>query len=396
MNTVRTVVVVVVLAAVAYGVHASLTAEPPAEPPGLEAGDWSQAPMVEIPSTPGTVTLPTAAPTGPPPVTSTGTTPPPATSVGLPPSVADEAPPFAAPQVSGGSDLVPPYQPAVPKDADMEQETAPRYETSPTARSVSHDAQPAGERMVYADPPLDDPRAGTELASPSATSAVMPAKPRPETVSSGASDFEASLSEWIEELDRGNLAEAHLSLSQWYGDPRMSEDQRAQLLDLLDRVAGTVVYSQQSLLEPAYQVQPGDTLERIGQLYNVPWQLLAKINGISDPQRIRAGQTLKVVRGPFSAAIELDRFLLTLWLDGRYAGRFPVGIGQDNSTPEGEFIVRGKVENPTYYGPDQVIDADDPNNPLGERWIDLGNQIGIHGTNDPSTVGHNLLAAAFD
>ena len=27
----------------------------------------------------------------------------------------------------------------------------------------------------------------------------------------------------------------------------------------------------------------------------------------------------------------------------------------------------------------------DPNNPLGERWIELGGGMGIHGTNDPQT-----------
>jgi lipoprotein-anchoring transpeptidase ErfK/SrfK len=30
----------------------------------------------------------------------------------------------------------------------------------------------------------------------------------------------------------------------------------------------------------------------------------------------------------------------------------------------------------------------DPSYPLGKRWIDLGNQIGIHGTNDPRNIGH--------
>lgn len=405
MNTVRTVVVVAVLAAVAYGVHASLTAEPPADPPGLEPGDWSQAPMVEIPSTPGTVTLPTAAPSGPPPISSApASTPPPAAASVSSPSLdaGGEAPPFAAPAVQGKLDLAPPYQPpstatpppTTPESADTPtvSDAAPKQalEASP---SVSLDAQPTEDQAVHITPSQSTPPPSasvpTDIGSSvqSAAGAAMPVEQQGAASSGHSADFETSLAEWIAELDHGNLSEAHLALSQWYGDPRMSEAQREQLLDLLDRVAGTVVYSQQSLLEPPYEVQPGDTLERIGQLYNVPWQLLAKINGISDPQRIRAGQTLKVVRGPFSAAVELDRYLLTLWLDGRYAGRFPVGVGQDHSTPEGEFIVRGKVENPTYYGPDHVIDADDPANPLGERWIDLGNQIGIHGTHEPESVG---------
>jgi lipoprotein-anchoring transpeptidase ErfK/SrfK len=141
------------------------------------------------------------------------------------------------------------------------------------------------------------------------------------------------------------------------------------------------------MLEDVYSVQPGDTLERVAERYNVPWQLLAKINGIADPQHVRAGDQLKVVRGPFDAMVNLQKYELTLFLRGRYAGRFRIGIGQDQSTPDGEFSVKNKVANPTYYGPNQVIGADDPNNPLGERWIDLGNQIGIHGTNDPRSIG---------
>ena len=47
-----------------------------------------------------------------------------------------------------------------------------------------------------------------------------------------------------------------------------------------------------------------------------------------------------------------------------------------------------KLVNPTYYGPDGlVIDGDDPSNPLGEHWIDLGDSYGIHGTIDPESIG---------
>jgi lipoprotein-anchoring transpeptidase ErfK/SrfK len=34
-----------------------------------------------------------------------------------------------------------------------------------------------------------------------------------------------------------------------------------------------------------------------------------------------------------------------------------------------------------------VIDGDDPQNPLGPRWLDLGNSYGIHGTIDPASIG---------
>ena len=87
--------------------------------------------------------------------------------------------------------------------------------------------------------------------------------------------------------------------------------------------------------------------------------------------------------------------------------QFTVGIGKDGSTPLGSFTVKNKQVDPTYYGPDGVIDHDDPANPLGEYWIDIGDSYGIHGTIDPGSIGasesrgcirmHNDdVAAVFD
>ena len=126
-------------------------------------------------------------------------------------------------------------------------------------------------------------------------------------------------------LDEGKLAEAHLALSKLYGNPDLPADQAKQITDLLDQLAGTVIYSRQHYLEPAYLTQPGDTIDKIAQQYNVPWQLLARINGLMPPgaantdeaakdQPLPAGKELKVVRGPFDAVVRLDKHELTLML----------------------------------------------------------------------------------
>ncbi|MUK88400.1 L,D-transpeptidase family protein [Ornithinibacillus sp. L9] len=71
---------------------------------------------------------------------------------------------------------------------------------------------------------------------------------------------------------------------------------------------------------------------------------------------------------------------------------FAVGTGKDVSkTPEGEFKIINKIEKPWYRA--QEIPGGDPNNPLGSHWLGLnvpgtdGTIYGIHGTNDPSTIG---------
>ena len=117
------------------------------------------------------------------------------------------------------------------------------------------------------------------------------------------------------------------------------------------------------------------------------WRYLSKLNQV-DPKKIRAGKKLKVFQGPFSASVDLSDFELTVHHNGLYVRKYKIGIGKQNSSPIGEFVVRDKLENPTYYGTDgNVVDADDPLNPLGERWIDIGDGFGIHGTMDPKSIG---------
>ncbi len=138
---------------------------------------------------------------------------------------------------------------------------------------------------------------------------------------------------------------------------------------------------------PSYEVQPGDQLRLIARDYQVSWQYLARLNRM-EPEKIRAGQKLKVMKGPFHAVVDLSDRTLTVHAHGYFMCSFPVGTGREELTPTGEFPVINKVENPTYYGAEGVISADDPRNPLGEHWIDLGNSIGIHGTLDPNSIGH--------
>ena len=106
------------------------------------------------------------------------------------------------------------------------------------------------------------------------------------------------------------------------------------------------------------------------------------------------GVPLKVVRGPFSAVVDLELRQLSLLVTGYYAGRFQIGLGSECEAMEGDWMVKHKTTNPTYFGPDRVIDADDPSNPLGEHWIGLAREeasptvkpFGIHGTCDASSL----------
>jgi lipoprotein-anchoring transpeptidase ErfK/SrfK len=379
--------IVTVLAALAYGVFAWLTTEPMPESPVEVPEDWATGPPVEMPSMPDL---------GP-------------TSYGgaYPEDTGGEAPKFVLPSDGGQA-------PPVSLPSDMRNTPRNEGESAPVGLPVTSNGLPpvnVGLPLPGAENPqvpgVHQP-VSTAVAPPYAQEIELPRQPTegPETeqgaqytspaaveqaIAQARDEFAAEWSTILSQLDQGNQVQAHLMLSKWFDDPALPQQQRAEISRMLDDLAGHVIYSREHHLEPPYEVQPGDSLQSIGQAYNVPWKLLAKINGISDPAKLRAGDQLKVMHGPFVALVELSKYRLTLWLDGRYCGSFPIGIGLDNSTPVGDFEAIEKIENPTYYGPEgEVVDKDDPANPLGEYWISLGNQIGIHGTNDPASIGRSV------
>jgi LysM repeat protein len=363
VNTLKTLCTVIVLSAVGYGVYATLYGKPDGDPPPEVTPGWDTAPQVQMPqmsnTSPATMGQGGAAPKFVPAAPS---------GEGNPFPSALEPPRYPSAEANSAASTSPAF---VPSSVSLPANNSPAYpQTQSAADSVYNRTGTQGD--------------GTQMAS-----LQVPANSSP-AAGTASAEFAMSWQSSLSMLQQGKLDEGLVALSKWYDDPRLSPTEQQELNGLLDRVAGTVIYSRQHLLEPPYQAQPGDTLDRIAEAYQVPWQLLAKINGIQNPQQLRPGEQLKVFRGPFDAVINLGRFEMTLYLQGRYAGRFRIGTGRDHSTPPGEFAVKDKVKNPAYYAPDgKMVPANDPQNPLGGYWIDLGNQIGIHGTNDPQSIGRD-------
>ncbi len=165
-----------------------------------------------------------------------------------------------------------------------------------------------------------------------------------------------------------------------------SPQSRPDVQKEIDELARKIYFSPGVHYMTPYSIVPGDQLMTISKKYDVPWQYLARLNRVT-PEKIRAGSELKVIKGPFSAIVDLSEFEMIIHAHGYYVCRFPIGCGKNDSTPVGSFTVKNKEINPVYYGADGVVAADDPANPLGERWIDLGDSYGIHGTIDPHSIG---------
>lgn len=86
---------------------------------------------------------------------------------------------------------------------------------------------------------------------------------------------------------------------------------------------------------------------------------------------------------------------LAFLVDGKVSKVYQVATGKtDLNTPEGEFNIVIKAVNPYYRKKDIVGGVKE--NPLGTRWIGFdaletdGRIYGIHGTNDPSSIGEYL------
>ncbi len=180
--------------------------------------------------------------------------------------------------------------------------------------------------------------------------------------------------------------------------------QATELRATLVKLANQSIFSPQHVQgDPhttVYVVQKGDTLSKIARANKITPELIARVNNLGAKAMIREGARLKLIKGPFSVVVNKKEFTLDVYLDDIVVRTYKVGLGEHGSTPTGLWRVKNKLENPTYFPPrgGKVVQADDPNNPLGENWLGLEGvsgdaksqeRYGIHGTNEPDSIGKN-------
>lgn len=273
--------------------------------------------------------------------------------------------------------------------------------------SESTAADPTSEPAV----PAASVPAATDLTAASTQPTEGLAKEEPLADAAGndpaaaevASPFEFGWNETQKLLRDGQLADALQSLSAWYGDPSLTSEQSERCNSLLDQLAGTVIYSQDSYLEPAYVVRSGDTLDSIAVEHGVSKEFLVRINGLSEPYQLASGESLKVLRGPFRAEVSRSKSMLSLFLGNHYAGRFQVRVGSDLPASKATYEVAMIEPGREFFDRRSGIRvaADDPKNPYGNRWIGLrGDQVttahnvGIHADQGTGQEGCLAVSAA--
>ncbi len=179
------------------------------------------------------------------------------------------------------------------------------------------------------------------------------------------------------------------------------ETVKVEMAKLADKwLWGPAAFPSDTLCD-TYTVRSGDLLDIIGRRLKVPYEVLMQINNIPRPQALQAGKAMKVVKGPFHVKVCRTTFTMDLYLQDTYVRSFKVGLGRPGyETPTGRWRVQdgGKLIQPTWTDPDsgRVYKANDPDYPLGTRWIALegleGAAVGrtgfaIHGTKDPEQIG---------
>lgn len=284
--------------------------------------------------------------------------------------------------------------------------------SAPTPRTIEQpaltEARPAPSRTEPNTPPAMSPPLGGAI-QPS-TNSPEPAAPAPGATSGPVQSL----------LDEGRLAwaqnkpiPARDALNRALHHRSALPAQQSEARRLLTEISLLATFSPRVLpddpMAETYEIKSGDLLSRVvrDSSLQVDWRLITRLNNIQDPRRIRVGQKIKLLRGPFHATVHKSLYRMDLYADLRdsagnriYLRSFPVGLGEYDSTPVGKWIVRenSRLINPHWINPRtrERFDADDPMNPIGERWIGLegiddftrtAEGYGIHGTIEPESIG---------
>jgi hypothetical protein len=151
-----------------------------------------------------------------------------------------------------------------------------------------------------------------------------------------------------------------------------------------------------------YEIQQGDTLESIAKKFralNGVKGAIMYVNNYKENALLRAGRKLRLPKGSWSLLVDKSLFKMWVLYEGCPFKGYTITIGAPNKeTPVTKFVVGGKNPKPAWWPPSDVkiqgktpVPYGDPQNPLGDWWIslehDLFHGIGIHGTNDPGSIG---------
>lgn len=128
-------------------------------------------------------------------------------------------------------------------------------------------------------------------------------------------------------------------------------------------------------------VKKGETLGEIARNYRISLSALINANPTIHPNLIYPGQPITIphLKDPQSIPYKIDVSIgertLRLYNNNSLLKTYPIAVGAILSeTPIGSFVIVNREPN--------------PGGPFGAMWLSLSKMhYGIHGTNDPSSIG---------
>ena len=129
-----------------------------------------------------------------------------------------------------------------------------------------------------------------------------------------------------------------------------------------------------------YTVKTGDTLSQIARDFRTRLSTILHANPGINPDVLYIGQQINIPGFPNTTSFQIEISVNNRWLrllkDGVLQKQYPIAVGKMlTATPLGNFIIVNKQPN--------------PGGPFGTMWMSLSKEhYGIHGTNDPSSIGH--------
>jgi lipoprotein-anchoring transpeptidase ErfK/SrfK len=286
----------------------------------------------------------------------------------------------------------------------------PATPAAPATTVAAPQSQPAN------GPANPVPQAPAAPAMPASGVIGAPAANQPPAANAAGADSGAmpaagtmALDEAIAMVDRDPVR-ARAQLTRLLEGSALSTADRMRGYDAINRINGVLVFSNRVVIgDPyslGYRIESGDSLARIAksQKLDCDWRLVQRINGISNPNGLKVGQSVKLPKGAFHGEVRKSEYRLNMFIgegpDRVMIASYPIGLGELNTTPTGAFIVRpkSKLIDPEWRNPrtGEFFQSNDPKNPIGERWVGLKGiephnkgfeGYGIHGTIDLESIG---------
>lgn len=126
-----------------------------------------------------------------------------------------------------------------------------------------------------------------------------------------------------------------------------------------------------------YVIRRGDTLGAIASSFQISVTQILEINPTLNPRNLTVGQIICIpfAPSPIEIIVNIGAKRLTVYRNGSIFREYVVATG--------------KPETPTPVGIFEVVNKEiDPGGPYGTRWLGLSARgYGIHGTNNPQSIG---------